>query len=76
VVRYNGCTEEDSDRDGVPDEFGCSIDSDGDNINDCDDECASKPGCWLNKGCPLRELQDRFLTFLGLIATLSASILV
>ncbi len=65
LKRFKGCP--DTDEDGVPDpkdecpdtpkgcpvdEKGCPLDSDGDGVIDCQDECPSVAGLVDNKGCP------------------------
>lgn len=43
--------------DEVADDLGCScsqLNSDGDSLNDCDDDCVQTPGPANNRGCPRR----------------------
>lgn len=65
LKKFKGCP--DTDEDGVPDPQdkcpdtpkgcpvdanGCPLDSDGDGVIDCQDDCPSEAGLKENKGCP------------------------
>jgi hypothetical protein len=73
----------DSDSDGVADEdqcynpdcplvdeTGCPIDSDGDTVPDCEDECPDEAGTKEEKGCPEAGINGLFLVVLGIIVAL------
>jgi len=81
--RHFGCPERDSDSDGVVDEadrcynpgctiiddMGCPVDSDGDTVFDCEDECPDEPGTQENNGCPEEDAGGKgaFLVVIGII---------
>lgn len=49
------------------DEIGCPLDSDGDAIPDCEDECPEEAGTEEEKGCPEAGINGLFLMILGII---------